>query len=79
MDRFVVSDSSVLHFAPHIVFRFDEVRQRWIILKADPAFAFVETNVREELMVSVDVPLLFTTRRIDACTEPSGYVRVWAR
>ena len=32
MDRFVVSDSSVLAFAPHIVFRFDEVRQRWIIL-----------------------------------------------
>ena len=32
MDRFVVSDSSVLSFAPHIVFRFDEVRQRWIIL-----------------------------------------------
>jgi pyrroloquinoline quinone biosynthesis protein D len=32
MDRFVVSDASVLAFAPHIVFRFDEVRQRWIIL-----------------------------------------------
>ena len=32
MDRFLVSDSSVLAFAPHIVFRFDEVRQRWIIL-----------------------------------------------
>ena len=32
MDRLVVSDSSVLAFAPHIVFRFDEVRQRWIIL-----------------------------------------------
>jgi pyrroloquinoline quinone biosynthesis protein D len=32
MDRFLISDSSVLAFAPHIVFRFDEVRQRWIIL-----------------------------------------------
>ena len=32
MDRFVVSDKSVLAFAPHIVFRFDEVRKRWIIL-----------------------------------------------
>ena len=32
MDRFVVSDSSVLAFAPHIVFRFDEVRQKWVIL-----------------------------------------------
>ena len=32
MDRFVVSDKSVLAFAPHIVFRFDDVRQRWIIL-----------------------------------------------
>ena len=31
-DRFVVSDSSVLAFAPHIVFRFDDVRQKWIIL-----------------------------------------------
>jgi pyrroloquinoline quinone biosynthesis protein D len=32
MDRLVVSDGSVLNFAPHIVFRFDDVRQRWIIL-----------------------------------------------
>ena len=32
MDRLVVSDSSVLAFAPNIVFRFDEVRQRWTIL-----------------------------------------------
>ena len=32
MHRFVVSDASVLAFAPHIVFRFDEVRQRWVIL-----------------------------------------------
>jgi len=32
MDRFVVSDASVLAFAAHIVFRFDEVRQRWVIL-----------------------------------------------
>jgi pyrroloquinoline quinone biosynthesis protein D len=31
-DRLVVSAESVLGFAPHIVFRFDEVRQRWIIL-----------------------------------------------
>ena len=32
MDRVVVSDSSVLCLAPHIVFRFDETRQRWVIL-----------------------------------------------
>ena len=32
MDRLVVSDTSVLGFAPHIVFRFDDVRQRWVIL-----------------------------------------------
>lgn len=32
MDRLVVSDSSVLNLAPHMVFRFDDVRQRWIIL-----------------------------------------------
>ena len=32
MDRLVVSAESVLHFAPHIVFRFDEVRKRWVIL-----------------------------------------------
>jgi len=32
MDRLVVSDASVLNFAPHIVFRFDELRKRWIIL-----------------------------------------------
>ena len=31
-DRLVVSAESVLGFAPHIVFRFDEVRKRWIIL-----------------------------------------------
>ena len=40
--------------------------------KADPAAAFVETDFRAERMVSVDVPLLFTTRRIEACTVPSG-------
>ena len=32
MERVVVSESSVLGLAPHIVFRFDEVRQRWVIL-----------------------------------------------
>ena len=32
MDRFVVSDASVLAFAPHIVFRFDDTRSRWIIM-----------------------------------------------
>jgi pyrroloquinoline quinone biosynthesis protein D len=32
MDRLVVSDKSVLSLAPHIVFRFDDARQRWIIL-----------------------------------------------
>lgn len=31
-DRLIVSDASVLAFAPHIVFRFDEVRKAWIIL-----------------------------------------------
>ena len=30
--RLMVGAASVLAFAPHIVFRFDEVRQRWIIL-----------------------------------------------
>ena len=32
MDRLVVSAESVLGFAPHIVFRFDDVRKRWVIL-----------------------------------------------
>ena len=32
MDRFVVSATSVLCLAPHIVFRFDETRQRWIMM-----------------------------------------------
>jgi pyrroloquinoline quinone biosynthesis protein D len=32
MVRLVVSASSVLNLAPHMVFRFDDVRQRWIIL-----------------------------------------------
>ena len=32
MDRLVVSSASVLRLAPHIVFRFDDMRQRWIIL-----------------------------------------------
>ena len=31
-DRLVVSDRSILRLAPHIVFRFDEVRQRWIMM-----------------------------------------------
>ena len=29
-DRLVVSMTTVLRFAPHIVFRFDDTRQRWI-------------------------------------------------
>jgi pyrroloquinoline quinone biosynthesis protein D len=32
MARVVVCADSVLRLAPHIVFRFDDVRQRWIIL-----------------------------------------------
>ena len=31
-DRLVVSAATVLRFAPHIVFRFDDIRQRWIIM-----------------------------------------------
>ena len=32
MERLQVSASSVLRLAPHIVFRFDETRQRWIMM-----------------------------------------------
>ena len=32
MDRLMVSATSVLRLAPHIVFRFDDVRQRWIMM-----------------------------------------------
>jgi pyrroloquinoline quinone biosynthesis protein D len=32
MDRLVVSTASVLRLAPHIVFRFDQTRQRWIMM-----------------------------------------------
>jgi pyrroloquinoline quinone biosynthesis protein D len=32
MDRLMVSATSVLRIAPHIVFRFDETRQRWIMM-----------------------------------------------
>jgi pyrroloquinoline quinone biosynthesis protein D len=31
-DRLVVSATSVLRLAPHIVFRFDDVRQRWTMM-----------------------------------------------
>jgi len=31
-DRLVVSTTTVLRFAPHIVFRFDDTRRRWIIM-----------------------------------------------
>jgi pyrroloquinoline quinone biosynthesis protein D len=31
-DRLVVSATTVLCFAPHIVFRFDDTRRRWIIM-----------------------------------------------
>lgn len=31
-DRLVVSPVSVLQLAPHVVFRFDDVRQRWIMM-----------------------------------------------
>jgi pyrroloquinoline quinone biosynthesis protein D len=36
MDRLVVSDSSVLAFAPHIVLRFDHVRHRLMFLAPQP-------------------------------------------
>ena len=32
MSRLVVSDADVLRLAPHIVFRFDETRKRWIMM-----------------------------------------------
>ena len=32
MGRLMVSPESVLRIAPHIVFRFDETRQRWIMM-----------------------------------------------
>jgi pyrroloquinoline quinone biosynthesis protein D len=32
MERLIVSNETVLGLAPHIVFRFDEPRQRWVIL-----------------------------------------------
>jgi pyrroloquinoline quinone biosynthesis protein D len=32
MERLVVASDTVLRLAPHIVFRFDDTRQRWIIM-----------------------------------------------
>ncbi len=32
MARLIVSDGNVLSIAPHIVFRFDETRQRWVMV-----------------------------------------------
>lgn len=32
IDRLVVSPVSILRLAPHVVFRFDDVRQRWIMM-----------------------------------------------
>ena len=32
MPRLMVSEPIVLHLAPHIVFRFDDTRQRWIMM-----------------------------------------------
>jgi pyrroloquinoline quinone biosynthesis protein D len=32
MERLVVSEPTVLRLAPHIVFRFDDTRGRWVIL-----------------------------------------------
>ena len=32
MERLMVSAESVLRLAPHIVFRFDDARQRWVML-----------------------------------------------
>ena len=32
MERLVVSEPTVLRLAPHIVFRFDDTRKRWVIL-----------------------------------------------
>jgi pyrroloquinoline quinone biosynthesis protein D len=32
MERLMISAHSVLRIAPHVVFRFDEARQRWVML-----------------------------------------------
>src|SRR5947209_2078887 len=32
MDRLVVSPTSILRLAPHIAFRFDDTRKRWIMM-----------------------------------------------
>jgi pyrroloquinoline quinone biosynthesis protein D len=31
-DRLVISAATVLRLAPHVVFRFDDTRQRWIMM-----------------------------------------------
>jgi pyrroloquinoline quinone biosynthesis protein D len=31
-DRLVISASTVLQLAPHVVFRFDDTRQRWVMM-----------------------------------------------
>jgi pyrroloquinoline quinone biosynthesis protein D len=52
MERVVVSESSVLRLAPHIVFRFDDTRSRWIIMAPERLMLPDEQAV--EIMQLVD-------------------------
>jgi len=46
MDRLMVSSASVLRIASHIVFRFDETRQRWIMMAPERLMLPDEVDVK---------------------------------
>lgn len=51
-ERLIVSGTTVLRFPPHVKFRFDETRQRWIVLAPERLLLPDETSV--EILKLVD-------------------------
>jgi pyrroloquinoline quinone biosynthesis protein D len=51
-ERLIVSGTTVLRFPPHVKFRFDETRSRWIVLAPERLLLPDETSV--EILQLVD-------------------------
>src|SRR5690242_16143587 len=60
--RLMVAGASTLRFAPHMRFRFDETRQRWVLLAPEKLFLPDETAV--EILKLID-----GARSVDAIVD----------
>jgi pyrroloquinoline quinone biosynthesis protein D len=51
-ERLIVAGETVLRFAPHVKFRFDETRQRWVVLA--PERLLLPDDLSVEILQMVD-------------------------